>query len=196
MSADTDPASDASPAVPVVVMGVCGSGKSTIGALLADALASTFIDGDRLHPQSNVDKMASGMPLNDDDRWPWLQRVGETLGASSAHCIIACSALKRIYRQHIALAAREPVLFVHLAGSRQVIETRMQSRAGHFMPLALLESQLATLEQPDADEFAIVVDVDQPVEAVLEAALTAIRSVPRPDTGPANGNHTRSEGLS
>lgn len=174
-------------------MGVCGSGKSTIGALLADALASTFIDGDRLHPQANVDKMASGMPLNDDDRWPWLQRVGETLGGSGAHCIIACSALKRSYRQHIAAAAREPVLFIHLSGSRQVIETRMQSRAGHFMPLALLDSQLATLEQPDRDEFAVIVDVDQPVEVVLETALTAIRSVPGPKTGPVNGNHTRSE---
>lgn len=177
----------------MVVMGVCGSGKSTIGALLADALTSTFIDGDRLHPQANVDKMASGVPLDDDDRWPWLQRVGETLGASGPHCIIACSALKRIYRHRIAAAAGGPVLFVHLSGSRQVIETRMQSRAGHFMPPALLESQLATLEQPDTDEFAIVVDVDQPVDVVLETALAAIRSFPRPSSGPTNKNQSRSE---
>jgi len=162
---------------PVVVMGVCGCGKTTIGTLLGEAIDAEFIDGDALHPQANVDKMAAGSPLNDEDRRPWLQKVGETLAKSRSGRVIACSALKRQYRQQIVDAAGRPVLFILLDGSRSVLAERMKSRQGHFMPPALLDSQLETLELPDDDEFAIVIDGDQPVQAVFESALNSIAAL-------------------
>lgn len=169
--------SDAGSLPPIVVMGVCGCGKTTIGTLLGRAINAEFIDGDALHPQANVDKMAAGSPLNDDDRRPWLQKVGETLAARTSGRIIACSALKRQYRQQIVNAAGRPVLFILLDGSRSILSERMKSRQGHFMPPALLDSQLETLELPGDDEFAIVVDGDQSVQAVFEAALNSIAAV-------------------
>ena len=167
---------------PVVVMGVCGCGKTTIGTLIGQAIDAQFIDGDTLHPQANVDKMAAGSPLNDDDRRPWLQKVGETLAQSTSGRIIACSALKRRYRQQIVAAAGRPVLFLLLAGSRAILSDRMKSRKGHFMPPALLDSQLDTLELPDEDEFAVVIDGDQPVQTVFEAALKSITALSNDDT--------------
>lgn len=158
-------------------MGVCGCGKTTIGTLLGRAIDAEFIDGDALHPQANVDKMAAGDPLNDDDRRPWLQKVGETLADTTSGRVIACSALKRQYRQQIADAAGRPVLFILLAGSRAVLTDRMKSRQGHFMPPALLDSQLETLELPGDDEFAVVVDGDQSVQMVFEAVLTSIAAL-------------------
>ena len=163
----------------VVVMGVSGCGKSTVAAGPARALGGTFIDGDDLHPQSNIDKMSAGTPLSDADRWPWLDRVGETLGEEGGPLprIIACSALKRAYRDRIVARAGVPVAFVHLHGSDAVLADRMTKREGHFMPTGLLQSQLATLEMPGPDERAATVDIDRSVEDLVAAAVAALRDM-------------------
>lgn len=154
-----------------VVMGVSGCGKSSIGAAFAAAIGGIFIDGDDLHPAANVAKMASGQPLNDDDRAPWLVKVGRALQASGAPVVIGCSALKRRYRDVIRAEAAQPVTFLHLAGSRDVLLARMAQRTGHFMPPALLDSQLSTLEPPATDEVAFSVDSDQTPQAILAELL-------------------------
>ena len=132
-------------------MGVSGSGKTTVGLALAAALGVPFCDADDLHPAANVAKMAAGIALTDDDRMPWLALVGAELAAASAGLVIACSALKRHYREAI-LAAAPSTRFVFLDGSRELLEARMQRRLGHFMPGSLLDSQFATLEPLAADE--------------------------------------------
>ncbi|MET0842531.1 MAG: gluconokinase [Mycetocola sp.] len=155
--------------IQIIVMGVSGSGKSTIGALIAGALGVPFVDGDSLHPQSNVEKMAGGQPLNDDDRWPWLATVGKTLadaGEQGSGMVIACSALRRAYRDAILRAAPK-TRFVHLSGTREVLASRLEGRSDHFMPPALLDSQFATLEPLEDDEPGIVIDIDQRVTQIL-----------------------------
>lgn len=145
----------------LIVMGVSGCGKSTVGQALADALGWDFRDGDAFHPPANVAKMKSGAPLIDDDRWPWLDAIARYIDetrAADGHAIIACSALKRAYRDRLK-GARSDVTFVHLAGSQDLIETRMAARKNHFMPLGLLDSQFATLEAPADEEGAITVSV-------------------------------------
>ena len=157
----------------VVVIGVSGSGKSTIGALLADSLAVPFLDADGLHPQSNIVKMASGVPLTDADRWPWLALVGQALaeaGATGSGLVIACSALKRSYRDAIVASAPN-VRFVHLAGTLDVLANRVEGRSEHFMPPALLRSQLATLEELHDDEPGFAVDISQPVLNVVAESV-------------------------
>jgi len=154
--------------VQIVVMGVSGCGKSTVGQLLAQKLSARFIDGDDLHPESNKAKMAAGNPLNDDDRWPWLALVGQAL--AEGQTVVACSALKRVYRERI-LAAAPQTKFVHLSGSREVLEQRLGARSGHFMPASLLDSQLATLEPLAADEPGLVIDIDQPVADIVAQAV-------------------------
>ena len=153
----------------VVIMGVSGCGKSSVGAGLATRLGLNYRDGDDLHPPENVAKMRAGMPLTDGDRWPWLDRVGQVLLAE-APVIVGCSALKRAYRDRIRTAAGGPVTFVHLAGSQEVIAARMALRQGHYMPLSLLDSQFAALEPPAAEE-AITVSIDQPLEAIVADIL-------------------------
>ena len=157
-----------------VVMGVAGCGKSTVGEALAKALDATFIDGDNLHPASNIAKMSSGQPLNDDDRAPWLDKVGQTLKHQPGVCLIGCSALKRTYRDRIRAAAQDPVTFLHLDGSRPVIEARMSARTGHFMPVKLLDSQFAALEPLQPGEDGIAVDIDQSFEAVVAELLARL----------------------
>lgn len=148
-----------SPSPLVVVMGVSGSGKSTVGELVAERLGIPFADADDLHPESNVAKMSSGLPLTDEDRWPWLAAVGDALAeASATGLVMACSALRRAYRD--AILERAPgAVFVLLHGSRELLAERIGGREGHFMPTTLLDSQLATLEHFDHDEPGHVVDI-------------------------------------
>jgi carbohydrate kinase (thermoresistant glucokinase family) len=154
-------------------MGVCGCGKSTVGRALAQELGWTFVDADELHPLTNVEKMASGIPLTDNDRWPWYERIVDELRLLSAggnHVVLACSALKQAYRDRLASAGDLRV--VHLKGDVATIGPRISSRSGHFMPASLLASQFATLEEP-IDAF--VVDVAQPVDAQVALIARALR---------------------
>jgi gluconokinase len=152
------------PSSVVVVMGVSGSGKTTIGTLLAGTLGWDFVDGDDLHPPANVAKMRSGTPLTDDDRWPWLEVIATWIDAhlaSGQHGVVTCSALKRAYRDRL-LAGREGVRLVYLCGSYDVVAGRQAARQGHFMPAALIRSQFETLEPPGEDEHPITARVDLP----------------------------------
>ena len=158
-----------------VVMGVSGCGKSSVGAAVAERLGMHYTDGDELHPPKNIAKMSSGMPLTDADRAPWLVKVGQRLAAIDGSVVIGCSALKRSYRDIIRGSAGEPVCFLHLAGSREVLAERMLNRSGHFMPVSLLESQLATLEPPGRDERAITADIDQPFDRLVDLLVAKIR---------------------
>ncbi len=151
-------------------MGVSGSGKTTIGAALADALGVPFSDGDSLHPEANVAKMAAGIPLDDADRAPWLDAIGAVLAASP--CVVACSALKRAYRDRLRAVAPELEL-VYLEVDRATLLDRMTHRT-HFMPPSLLDSQLATLEPPTADEHALVIDAAAPLGELVETLTERI----------------------
>ena len=152
-----------------VVMGVASCGKTSVGELLAEKFACRFIEGDKLHPATNVAKMSAGTPLNDRDRWPWLEAIGKSLGGHDA-CVASCSALKRSYREAIEKASQRPVFFVYLYGSRQVLEQRIKGRRGHFMPASLLDSQLKILEPPAPDERALKLDIEQPVPQLVAQA--------------------------
>jgi carbohydrate kinase (thermoresistant glucokinase family) len=164
----------------MVVMGVSGCGKSSVGMALAQALGERFIDGDDLHPLANKTKMAAGIPLDDDDRWPWLDLVGSALADDRLESIdgserftgtvIACSALKRKYRERI-LAAAPGTVFVHLDGPKELLAERMGSRGEHFMPLALLDSQLKTLEPLGSDEPGQVYSIEQPIEQIVATVV-------------------------
>lgn len=158
----------------VIVMGVSGCGKSTIAEGLAAAIGGRFFDGDHFHPQSNIDKMSQGEALTDDDRWPWLTLVGQELARGAGDVVGACSALKQIYRQHIARMAGAEVRFVHLSGTKQLIADRMAARDGHFMPLSLLESQFAALEPPEGEPGAVTVDISPDTDAVIAAVAQSL----------------------
>ncbi|OBK25915.1 gluconate kinase [Mycobacterium asiaticum] len=158
-------------------MGVSGSGKSTVGAALAQRLGVPFEDADNLHPQTNIDKMAGGHPLDDDDRYPWLQRVAQWLSDHSDGGVMSCSALKRRYRDQLRAHCAD-IQFLHLHGTPELIEHRMSARTGHFMSPALLRSQFDALEALGADEPGVVVDLqdNQQVEAIVEAFLASAAS--------------------
>jgi gluconokinase len=165
----------------VVLMGVCGSGKTEVGRRLAARLGCDFLDGDDFHPPANVAKMRAGTPLSDADRWPWLDRLAAEIGGrleAGAGAVVACSALARRYRDRLGLI-RPGVVLVHLDGSRDLLAARLAARQGHFMPPGLLESQLTTLERPGADERAITVDVaDQPDAIANRIAAKIAKTFP------------------
>ena len=159
----------------IVVMGVSGCGKSTLGQALAEALGVPYIEGDALHPPRNVALMAAGTPLTDADRVGWLDVIGERLAqAGDQGAVVACSALRRIYRDRLR-AASPGLRLVHLHGDPALLAERIGQRTGHYMPPALLPSQLQTLEPPDPDEAAITLDIAQPPEALVRRALQALR---------------------
>lgn len=158
-------------------MGVTGSGKSTVGELLAASLGVDYADADDMHSTASVQKMAAGHPLDDDDRWPWLERVGEALHrAGSDGLVIACSALKRAYRD-VIFAAAPRTKFVLLDGPRHVLEQRLEGRRDHFMPADLLDSQLATLEPLMSDEPGITVSFDRSPAKVVAAIRTKLAAL-------------------
>ena len=155
--------------MPLVVMGVSGSGKSTVAAALAGALGGIYLDADDFHPPANVAKMSSGTPLTDDDRRPWLQAVADEIAVQSAKgrlAVVACSALRRRYRDALREAAPD-LFFVQLDGSPELLASRIGARTDHFMPPALLASQLEALEPLEADERGAIVSIDQPVEHIV-----------------------------
>ncbi|MFE5677915.1 gluconokinase [Streptomyces erythrochromogenes] len=166
----------------IVVMGVAGTGKTTVGRLLAERLGLPYAEGDAFHPAANVAKMAAGHPLDDADRWPWLDAVGEWIRNRAGMCggVIAASSLKRVYRDRLRTAAPGAV-FVHLTGERALIEERMAARKGHFMPTTLLQSQFATLEPLQDDELGVAVDVAGSPEEVTERALAALGRLDTPE---------------
>ena len=153
-----------------VVLGVCGAGKSLIGAMLARELGVDFVEGDALHPPDNVKRMAAGIPLTDDDRQGWLTAIAERLRharRAGVGLVVSCSALKRKYRDLLRSAGDADVRFVFLAGDRSLVAERLANRRGHFMPVSLLDSQLATLEEPSSDEGAWPCDVRETPESIV-----------------------------
>lgn len=156
----------------LVVMGVSGSGKSVVGAAVAQRLRVPFADGDDFHPPANIAKMTAGIPLDDHDRVPWLDNLGSWIAEHPAGCVVACSALKRAYRDRIRHHAHEAE-FLHLSGDHDVIARRQASRPGHFMPASLMHSQFATLEPLQPDEGGYTVDVDQSIDAIVEEYVRA-----------------------
>ena len=152
-------------------MGVSGCGKSSVGEEIARLTAAHFVDGDDLHPAANKAKMGAGIPLDDEDRWPWLDKVGATLAAPEG-AIVACSALKKIYRDRIRAVAPDTI-FVHLDGSRDLLWERMSARQNHFMPVSLLDSQLAILEPLGADEKGVTLSITESVPRLAQLAIEA-----------------------
>ena len=165
----------------MLLMGVSGCGKTTVGEQLAERLGWPYQEGDALHPPANVAKMAGGTPLTDADRLPWLAAVAAWIDArrEAGECgVVSCSALKRAYRQ-LLIDDHTDVQLVYLQGSRNQLAERLAARTGHYMPAGLLDSQLATLEEPTAAEQPLVVTIDQPVDAIVTAITRAARSIGR-----------------
>lgn len=163
-----------------VIMGVSGSGKSSVGKRLASRFDAEFVEGDDLHPKANVEKMARGHPLNDDDRRPWLDKIGETLKAASGEgrsVIVSCSALKKAYRDRLRAAAGDGLIFIHLAGDYDLLDRRMKARSDHFMPASLLESQFDTLEDPAGEEGVVVVSVEGTRDEVVARAIEKLEAL-------------------
>ena len=161
-----------------VVMGVSGCGKTTIAAGIAEHTGWVLLEGDSFHPVSNISKMSAGIPLTDEDRWPWLRAIAakaHELHAQGLSCVVACSALKRSYRD-VLLEDRSDTILVYLRGSKELIADRLAHRHGHFMPPGLLDSQFATLQEPTADEQAIVADVEPPPDVLIDIVVTAIKA--------------------
>lgn len=160
----------------LIVMGVSGSGKSTIGDKLAERLCWPYEDGDRFHPASNVAKMSAGHPLTDEDRWPWLRAIADEIdrvGKAGQHAVIACSALKRVYRD-VLVHGRSDVRIVFLDGTQQLIASRLAQRKGHFMPPGLLASQFTTLEPPGTSENPVIVSIDASVETIIDDIISQL----------------------
>lgn len=161
----------------IVVMGVTGCGKTTIGQALAEELCAAFIEGDALHPPANIAKMSAGTPLNDIDRLPWLKAIGAEIGRlhGSGHAVVAaCSALKHSYRDTLRQESGCDIVFVMLDGTRDFIASRLSARQGHFMPPSLLDSQFAALEPLSANERSIHVDLARPAEDILTDVMAGL----------------------
>ena len=168
----------------VVVAGVSGSGKTTVGSLLADRLGWPFTDADALHPAANIAKMHAGHPLSDADRRPWLARVGarmDAYAASGRSAVLACSALKHSYREQL-LAGRPEARMVFLYATREVLEARLGTRHGHFFPAALLDSQLADQECPEPAEDVVVLEATIPPEQAVDAIIQRLHLSPPQET--------------
>ena len=160
-------------ASPIVVMGVSGSGKSTVGAALAQRLRVPFADADDFHPAANIAKMTAGQPLNDEDRHPWLEAIGDWLAQRcDSGGVMSCSALKRKYRDQLRRHC-PGIEFLHLSGTPEVIGKRQASRPGHFMPASLLASQFDTLEPLEPDERGISIDVDENIDSIVETYVAS-----------------------
>lgn len=163
----------------VVVMGVSGAGKSTVGRLIAAQLDCPFRDADSFHPPANIAKMASGQPLSDADRWPWLEAIAAWIAehrAAGTTCVVTCSALKRAYRDIVTARQSADVRLVYLKGTFDLIAARLAARKGHFMPPALLKSQFDALEEPGADERAIAAPIDATPEEIAGRVAAALRN--------------------
>ncbi|CNK57910.1 gluconokinase [Yersinia aldovae] len=162
----------------IIVMGVSGSGKTTVGEAVARQIHAKFIDGDDLHPRANIQKMGSGHPLNDEDRMPWLERLSDaaySLNHKNETGIIVCSALKRRYRDRLR-EGNQGMVFLYLKGSFDVIMERLKARSGHFMPTDLLKSQFEALEEPGAEEPDVIcVDIDADIDEVVQRCVLALK---------------------
>jgi gluconokinase len=170
----------------LVVMGVSGSGKSTIADKLAERLDWTYEDGDRFHPASNVAKMSAGQPLTDEDRWPWLRAIADEIDrvcGAGEQAVIACSALKRVYRD-ILVHERNDVRIVYLNGTQQLIADRLSQRKGHFMPPGLLASQFKTLEPPERNENPVIVSIDASVDTIVDDIIRQLGLHPADSSTP------------
>ncbi len=157
----------------IIVMGATSCGKTSVGEKLAATLVVPFIEGDTLHPAANIEKMSRGTALNDEDRWPWLERIGTALQGDTAK-VASCSALKRVYRQRLATAAGRPIAYVFLHGTRDLLASRIAARRNHFMPSSLLDSQLAVLEPPTPEEGAMTFDIRLTVDEIVKRALALL----------------------
>lgn len=174
--AASPPASDEVPSKgPVVVMGVSGCGKSSVGVRLADLLGCPFVEGDILHPSGNIEKMRKGIPLDDADRWPWLELIGQRL--ASENIVVSCSALRRCYREALRRAAGRRLTFVYLAGYRELLDRRLTQRRHEYMPASLLDSQLATLEDPTGEDGVLRLEITGLPEAIAAAAADRITAL-------------------
>lgn len=163
----------------IIVMGVSGCGKSVVGGRLAEILGAPFAEGDQFHSKANVEKMRNGIPLTDEDRWPWLNAIAEAIDdwrTEGRNAVVACSALKKVYRD-ILRNGHDDVFIVHLKGTQELIAGRMAKRQHEYMPASLLQSQFDTLEPPDeATEKVVTVDITPPPDAIVEAALGGLRA--------------------
>ncbi len=161
----------------IIIMGVCGTGKTTVGEVLAERLGCPFLEGDSFHPPENVEKMRAGTPLDDDDRWPWLRKLGKAIadeGENAALVIATCSALKRAYRDCLRDQAGGETLFILLHGDRDLLNQRLQERTHRYMPSTLLDSQLETLEMPETDEISLSLDVRVSAANLVEKICRSI----------------------
>jgi gluconokinase len=166
------------PPFAIVLMGVSGSGKTAVGERLAASLGAPFLEGDDFHPKANVEKMSSGVPLDDDDRWPWLDAIAAAIKTSvEPILVVSCSALKKSYRERLVAAAARPLVFVFLDASRETLAARLEGRRDHFMPASLLDSQLRALEGPTAGEIAVRVSVEPPLDEVVANVVAGLAKV-------------------
>jgi gluconokinase len=166
----------------LIVMGVSGSGKTTIGEALAAALGMRFFDGDEFHSPEARAKMTAGVPLTDDDRWPWLDRIGQRLADVAAHpkgAIVACSALKRVYRDRLRAAVGPALRFIFLQGDKALMRERVAGRKGHFMPASLIDSQFATLESPIGERDVVTLDAREDVAGMVGEAVEKLQAATR-----------------